>query len=126
MPCNKIIQLNIYLKLFIVACLADEEDDCDARAVNGECVTNMEWMLLNCQQTCCCDTRDTINALGNDTECDIWASAGECSNNPAWMGINCEKSCGPYICEVLPFPTRSPELVPIEGINVIPLIFLSA
>lgn len=82
-----------------------------AKGKPSQCTENPDWMLLNCQNSCCpiCTGKNTL-AIGtcpkkdredlcvkntNDS-CHAWATQtpeSECDKNPDWMKVNCMQSC---------------------------------
>jgi len=92
---------------------ADKDSYCPtwAKQKPSECTANPDWMLQNCQASCCpiCTGKNTLKldeCPGKDradlcvknthSSCHSWATAtpkSECDANAKWMRPNCMQSC---------------------------------
>lgn len=92
---------------------------CPQWAKDKQCLANAEWMLVNCQKSCCpvCTAPAVVpdNSIcpvsGQESSCRVdskvagvtcaaWATKGQdgksqCDVNPKWMVPNCMQSCCP-------------------------------
>lgn len=91
---------------------SDKDSYCPtwAKAKPTQCTENPDWMLQNCQNSCCpiCTGENTLS-IGTCPEadredlcvknthksCHDWATTNpsECDENPKWMKPNCMQSC---------------------------------
>jgi len=91
---------------------ANKDSYCSTWATQkpSECTANPDWMLQNCQQSCCpiCTEKNTLKldeCPGKDradlcvknthSSCHSWATStpSECAANAKWMRPNCMQSC---------------------------------
>jgi hypothetical protein len=94
---------------------SDKSVNCAAWAKAGECAANADWMLSNCQNSCCpvctgtsllkegvCPTTSdlcTANSADKGVTCDAWATLdhtnadSECVKNSVYMNKYCMQSC---------------------------------
>jgi len=78
-------------------------------AKKSQCVTNKDWMVPNCMQSCCetcfydgnmcptaksrCSNKYDEARAEDNKKCEGWAKKGECDANSEWMHENCSKEC---------------------------------
>jgi len=91
---------------------ADKDSYCPtwAKQKPSQCTENPDWMLQNCQNSCCpiCTGENTLQigtcpeadredlcVKNTHSSCNDWATANpsECDENPKWMKPNCMQSC---------------------------------
>ena len=66
----------------------DNNAQCHAWAVAGECIRNPQYMFAECNDAC--NSQVYVDA---EDDCHGWASAGECEKNPGFMFNRCNASC---------------------------------
>ena len=71
---------------------ADDHENCEFWASQGECARNAAFMKEHCAKSC--GTCATARCSDANTGCSQWAAQGECKKNPTFMRHSCKKSCG--------------------------------
>lgn len=90
----------------------NKDNNCAAWAAKNpsECTKNPDWMLANCQMSCCpvctgvntlktgtCPSKKRADLCVKNTHssCHAWATqkVSECTKNAKWMKTNCMQSC---------------------------------
>ena len=83
---------------------ADDHENCEFWASQGECFDNPSYMRTHCALSCESCAPDGAGAgdapawtggcFDRDALCGDWAAARECDVNPGWMLEHCAASCG--------------------------------
>ena len=84
MMVSTILLLSLYL---IANTVADNHENCQYWAEEGECDKNPTYMLENCKESC-----RKVSTV-SDERCQLWAEGGDCDKNPTYMLENCKESC---------------------------------
>ncbi|XP_071824476.1 uncharacterized protein [Apostichopus japonicus] len=92
----------------------DLHTTCSQWARSNECITNAEWMAINCPNSCglCGNSGIESACVDRHQNCTLWATEGDCEQFPNWMLDKCPVSC--QFCS-----PKETEQVPLTNIRTV-------